>query len=146
MENSPTRELLEAYASIYEEPQELSENEIYDAVKGYLINEGFAETEKAALAMMANMSEEWKESILEGLPRSVTVIPPSGPKGDQKMYKSGGGDAAMRQKGQTRDQVIGQGRKNYVNQRGAAARKDIKRQDAGKVGRVNGRIPDFRLN
>ena len=79
MENSQTRELLEAYASIYEEPQELSENEIYDAVKGYLINEGFAETEKAALAIMANMSEEWRNTIVEGifdfLPKSKTVVP-----------------------------------------------------------------------
>lgn len=88
MENSQTRELLEAYASIYEEPQELSENDIYDAVKGYLINEGFAETEKAALAIMANMSEEWKNTIVEGifdfLPKQKTVIAPAGQKPDKR--------------------------------------------------------------
>ena len=86
------------------------------------------------------------ETISElGLPRSVTVIRPSGPKGDQRMYKAGGGDAAMSQKGQTRDQVINQGKKNYVKQRGDAAREDIKRQDAGKASRVNGKIPEFRV-
>ena len=36
----------------------------FDAVKGYLIGEGYADTEEAALAIMANMSEEWKQSIL----------------------------------------------------------------------------------
>lgn len=37
----------------------------FDIVKGYLIDEGYAETEEAASVIMANMSEEWKESILE---------------------------------------------------------------------------------
>ena len=37
----------------------------FDVVQGYLIDEGYAETEEAASVIMANMSEEWKESILE---------------------------------------------------------------------------------
>ena len=37
----------------------------FDIVKGHLIDEGYANTEEAALAIMANMSEEWKQSILE---------------------------------------------------------------------------------
>ncbi len=37
----------------------------FDVVQGYLIDEGYAETEEAAAVIMANMSEEWKESILE---------------------------------------------------------------------------------
>ena len=37
----------------------------FDIVQGYLIDEGYAETEEAASVIMANMSEEWKESILE---------------------------------------------------------------------------------
>ena len=44
------------------------------------------------------------------LPKSTTIIPPSG----DKAYRMGGGDAAMKKKGQTRDQVIRQGQKNYV--------------------------------
>ncbi len=39
--------------------------DLFDIVKGYLIDEGYAETEEAAAVIMANMSEEWKESILE---------------------------------------------------------------------------------
>jgi len=40
--------------------------DIFDLVKGHLLDEGYADTEDAALAIMANMSEEWKQSILEG--------------------------------------------------------------------------------
>jgi hypothetical protein len=38
--------------------------DLFDVVKGYLIDEGFAETEQAAIAIMANMSEEWKLEII----------------------------------------------------------------------------------
>jgi hypothetical protein len=40
--------------------------DLFDIIKGHLIDEGFAETEEAAVAIMANMSEGWKESIVEG--------------------------------------------------------------------------------
>jgi len=37
----------------------------FDIVKCHLMSEGYADTEEAALAIMANMSEEWRQSILE---------------------------------------------------------------------------------
>jgi hypothetical protein len=37
----------------------------FDVVLGHLIDEGYADTEEAALQIMANMSEEWRESIVE---------------------------------------------------------------------------------
>jgi hypothetical protein len=37
----------------------------FDTVLGHLIDEGYADTEQAALQIMANMSEEWRESIVE---------------------------------------------------------------------------------
>jgi len=40
--------------------------DIFDIIKGHLIDEGFADTEEAAVAIMANMSEGWKVSIVEG--------------------------------------------------------------------------------
>tara|TARA_R100000908_G_scaffold57149_1_gene32834 strand:+ start:1082 stop:1633 length:552 start_codon:yes stop_codon:yes gene_type:complete len=40
--------------------------DLYDLMKGYLIDEGFADTEQAAVAIMANMSEEWRNYIVEG--------------------------------------------------------------------------------
>lgn len=53
--------------------------DLFDIIKGHLIDEGFADTEEAALAIMVNMSEGWKESITEGLldvlPKSKIIVP-----------------------------------------------------------------------
>jgi hypothetical protein len=38
----------------------------FDIIKGHLIDEGYADTEESALAIMTNMSEEWKAEIIEG--------------------------------------------------------------------------------
>ena len=38
--------------------------DMFDLVKGHLMSEGYADTEEAALVIMANMSEEWKKTIL----------------------------------------------------------------------------------
>jgi hypothetical protein len=40
--------------------------DLFDYLLEYLVAEGYADTNKAALAIMANMSEEWKQSIVEG--------------------------------------------------------------------------------
>ena len=39
--------------------------DMFDLVKGHLLDEGYADTEEAAIKIMANMSEEWRESILD---------------------------------------------------------------------------------
>lgn len=67
--------LWESYISIYqnnEKNQEFvseetleEEFDTFDVVLEYLVSEGFAETNENALAIMANMSEEWRRSILE---------------------------------------------------------------------------------
>ena len=94
--------------------------DVFDVVKGYLVTEHDV-TEEEALKVMLELTDDERQSILElSLPRSVTVIPPADMKDPEE-------------------------RKAYVKQRGAAAREDIKRQDAGKVGRVNGQIPEFRV-
>ena len=41
------------------------EVDLYDVVLEHLLAEGFAETEEAATVIMANMSEEWREEILD---------------------------------------------------------------------------------
>ena len=38
----------------------------YDLILFHLLDEGYAETPEAAEVMMVNMSEEWRESIMEG--------------------------------------------------------------------------------
>jgi len=51
-------------------PKEENQNQsfdLFDVIKGHLLDEGYADTEQAALAIMANMSEEWRQSIVEGV-------------------------------------------------------------------------------
>jgi hypothetical protein len=69
----------------------------FDVIKGHLLDEGYANDEKSALAIMANMSESWKQSILE-----------------MDDFAAGGGNAKMKQTGMSRDQVISLGKKNLA--------------------------------
>ena len=39
--------------------------DLYDIVLEHLLDEGFADTEESATVIMANMSEEWREEILD---------------------------------------------------------------------------------
>ena len=39
--------------------------DLYDIILSHLIDEGYAETPEAAEAIMVNMSEEWREDIME---------------------------------------------------------------------------------
>ena len=59
--------------------------DMFDIVQGYLIDEGFADTEDAALAIMVNMSEEWRNQIIE----SSCGGSHSGKKPTKKKAKSG---------------------------------------------------------
>jgi hypothetical protein len=43
------------------------ETDLFDYILEHLIAEGYADTNEAALAIMANMSEEWRESIVEAV-------------------------------------------------------------------------------
>jgi len=108
MEAKQVKELMEVYASVYTQPQEvISEAEceeeesdekdtpemngkkkgkkgkqekkemdekdeemkeevnLFDHILEHLVAEGYADTNKEALAIMANMSEDWKQSIVE---------------------------------------------------------------------------------
>jgi hypothetical protein len=40
------------------------EVDIYDIILSHLLDEGYAETPEAAKAIMVNMSEEWRDSII----------------------------------------------------------------------------------
>ena len=43
---------------------QVSSFDMFDVVKAHLLDEGYADTEESALVIMANMSEDWKQSIL----------------------------------------------------------------------------------
>jgi hypothetical protein len=44
----------------------LKKYDLYDLILSHLLDEGYADTQEAAEAIMVNMSEEWRESIVEG--------------------------------------------------------------------------------
>ena len=46
-------------------PQESYEYDTFDSILEYLVAEGYADTNENALAIMENMSEEWREEILD---------------------------------------------------------------------------------
>lgn len=46
--------------------EEQEANEIFNHILEYLVSEGYADTDGAAAAIIANMSEEWIQSIMEG--------------------------------------------------------------------------------
>ena len=59
---------LKGIAKAEKPPQPLNQSlDLFDIVLGHLLDEGFAETEQAAMVIMANMSEEWRQNILEFL-------------------------------------------------------------------------------
>jgi len=79
----------------------------FDVVIGYLLDEGYADTEESALAIMANMSEEWRESIVEG-DAAIRANVPSGR--TVKMTATGGepvGDRLIRQVGSAISGALG---------------------------------------
>ena len=46
--------------------------DLYDVILSHLLDEGYAETQEAAEAIMVNMSEEWRESICEELLNEIS--------------------------------------------------------------------------
>lgn len=51
------------------------ESDLFDVILEYLVSEGYADTNKNALVIMANMSEEWKKNIVEQMTGGSTDSP-----------------------------------------------------------------------
>lgn len=52
------------FAADPKKKNQLQSFDVFDVIKGHLLDEGYADTEESALKIMANMSQEWKQSIL----------------------------------------------------------------------------------
>jgi hypothetical protein len=46
--------------------------DLFDVILAHLLAEGYADTNENALVIMANMSEEWRESVISEMPFQVT--------------------------------------------------------------------------
>jgi hypothetical protein len=55
--------------------------DLYDIVSEYLVSEGFCESYEDADVIMANMSEEWREDILEKADNTIRLVYGKGGKG-----------------------------------------------------------------
>ena len=51
--------------------------DLYDIILSHLLDEGYAETQEQAEVIMVNMSEDWRESILEEILDEKIATPPS---------------------------------------------------------------------
>ncbi len=68
-----------------EKENEMKEEvDLFDYLLEYLVAEGYAHTNKSALAIMANMSEEWRQSIVEQMTGGPTDSP-----SDNKTWNKG---------------------------------------------------------
>ena len=72
-------------------PQESYDPDLFDVILEHLITEGYADTNENALVIMANMSEEWRESIVE-----VTGRGRIDPIGNASVYGAGVGERNSR--------------------------------------------------
>ena len=60
------------------------EYDLYDIILSHLLDEGYAETPEAAEAIMVNMSEDWRENIMEREYGPDEILPGSGRTPKQK--------------------------------------------------------------
>jgi hypothetical protein len=70
------------------------ETDLFDYLLEYLVAEGYADTNQAALSIMANMSEEWKQSIVEGDALRNTIKTLEGKRDAMNANKSGSANTA----------------------------------------------------
>jgi len=75
------------------------EPDTFDIILEFLVAEGYADTNESALVIMANMSEEWRQIILEGFPGTPST-PRAGDAGTSglKMIKTTGGQTGYTNK------------------------------------------------
>jgi len=55
------------FKTLGQSPAHNEQVDLYDIILSHLLDEGYADTEQAAEAIMVNMSEDWRESIRESL-------------------------------------------------------------------------------
>jgi hypothetical protein len=61
------------------------QTDLYDIILSHLLDEGYADTEQAAEAIMVNMSEDWRQSICEE--KYKTYVVDIDPKEVEKVYQ-----------------------------------------------------------
>ena len=92
-EKEKDRVSFDAVRAIYNKNKNINDSyDLYDVILSHLIDEGYADTFESAEAIMVNMSEEWRQSIVEDFP-NVQNKPRPGDAGTSglKMIQTPGG-------------------------------------------------------
>jgi hypothetical protein len=63
---SPKRPIIQRSGNRVTIDMKREETDLYDIILSHLLDEGYADTEQAAQVIMVNMSEDWREEIIEG--------------------------------------------------------------------------------
>jgi len=78
--------------------------DVFDCILEYLVTEGYADTNESALVIMANMSEEWRQSIVEADERPENINSPAhqsrDTRSDRQKRMAEFGSARLRSAGQ----------------------------------------------
>ncbi len=107
--------------------------EIYDIVLSHLLDEGYADTQRQAEVIMVNMSEEWRESIVEATAMAKRGYDEAPIR--QKIAKStGGGEAADKAKALA-------DRPTYGDEKTAKARQRLARSQMGDFRKTTSSSP-----
>ena len=101
------------------------EVDLFDYLLEYLVAEGYADTEESATAIMTNMSEEWRDDILDEAKTVMSVTSPSGKRRELNISKA---KPSKNLEGQERLSAARDIRQKDVDRRAPEIEKRIKRR------------------
>ncbi len=113
----------------------------YDSVLEYLLDEGYAETVEDATTIMANMSEEWRDEIIDEANKAETMLNLSSRAREQARNLNKNADTPIfyknRSMGRTNDPILNRAHKGMTATRRAShkAGRNL-RGDTGEAGNV----------
>jgi hypothetical protein len=107
--------------------------DIYDIILSHLLDEGYADTQEAATAIMVNMSEEWREDIVEKTAMAKKGHDETAIR--NKIAKSTGGGEAADRAGELADRkTFGHGNSQARNNLARAQKGDFRKTTSSSPG------------
>ena len=114
--------------------QQKEQVDLYDIILSHLLDEGYADTQEAAEAIMVNMSEDWRESIVEEVLDEAEGSYGQTPKAQQKM-----GDLANKRRNTPASEYSERGEKKKKVDTASRHFNRMGNPDAGNKGKKSSR-------
>ena len=99
------------------------EFDVYDVISNYLVEQGFCDTYEDANVIMANMSEDWRNEILEATVMSVTS-----PSGEKRTLNIAKARPAVKLRGAKRQAAFRDIRQQNVDRRAPEITRELNRK------------------